>query len=231
MGSDVPKALLTVDGQESFVHRLVRHFLPVVDHVVIVIQSKHLSAFQQNLFSLCPTCDFVMEDAPMGTGHSFLMAVRHLCSDQRPVKPDFVLCLNGDTPLVNPELIEPLFSSPVSAVVGFLAEDPQGYGRILQHTPTTFSILEENDCTTDDERRVRLVNSGIYWFYYKHLVQILDRPLSRENQQNEYYITQYFALLQQAGLATTVIKILNPCVAQYFAGVNTPQDLDRVRGV
>jgi bifunctional UDP-N-acetylglucosamine pyrophosphorylase/glucosamine-1-phosphate N-acetyltransferase len=66
--------------------------------------------------------------------------------------------------------------------------NPHGYGRILKTPNNSFSsIIEEKDAT-DEQRKIKYINAGLYCFTFESLVQHLH-TLENNNAQSEYYLT------------------------------------------
>jgi bifunctional N-acetylglucosamine-1-phosphate-uridyltransferase/glucosamine-1-phosphate-acetyltransferase GlmU-like protein len=66
--------------------------------------------------------------------------------------------------------------------------DPSGYGRILlDNQRRVEGIVEEADAT-EEQRRLRTINAGIYCVEKAFLTQALKR-LQNDNAQGEYYLT------------------------------------------
>jgi bifunctional UDP-N-acetylglucosamine pyrophosphorylase/glucosamine-1-phosphate N-acetyltransferase len=75
--------------------------------------------------------------------------------------------------------------------------DPTGYGRVMADADGAVSaIVEHRDCS-DDQRRVDLINAGIYCFNWAKLAAVLPR-LSSDNDQGELYLTDTVAMLSPA---------------------------------
>ena len=79
-------------------------------------------------------------------------------------------------------------------VIGFEAEDPTGYGRLLlDERGTLIGIREEKDASAE-ERAIKLCNSGIMGFGSgKTLTDLLAR-IGNANAKGEFYLTDAVAL-------------------------------------
>ena len=76
-------------------------------------------------------------------------------------------------------------------------EDAKGYGRVFcDEQERVTAVVEDGDCT-DEQRRNRLVNAGVYCFHWPSLAAVLPR-LKAENQQGELYLTDAVGLLEPA---------------------------------
>lgn len=99
-------------------------------------------------------------------------------------------------------------------------EQPKGYGRILRSENGLAAIVEEKDAT-DAQRAVKEVNSGVYWFRTKALLELLG-GLSQSNAQGEYYLTDTIGLALEKGWKADAFQSENPDV---ILGANTRKDL------
>ncbi|WP_456484857.1 bifunctional UDP-N-acetylglucosamine diphosphorylase/glucosamine-1-phosphate N-acetyltransferase GlmU [Desulfurobacterium sp.] len=142
----------------------------------------------------------VVQEEQLGTGHAVL------CAEER--LKDYsgkVVILNGDTPLVKPEDIKNLTSidSDMIVLTGE-TENPHGYGRVVRKGGEVLKIVEEKDAT-DEEKKIREINSGIYAFKAKLLFEAL-KSLKNDNAQGEYYLTDVLKIFKEKDLKVTAIK-------------------------
>ena len=148
-------------------------------------------------------CVTAIQEELLGTGHAVMMARAELdnllACDQAPT----LLVLCGDTPLLTSATVAHFVAShqaqqAAASVLTFIAEDPFGYGRIIRDdTHHLAGIVEEKDAT-EAQRALSEVNSGMYCFDLRALLESLD-ALDAHNAQNEYYLTDTLALIRQAG--------------------------------
>ena len=105
-----------------------------------------------------PAAVFVQAER-LGTAHAVL-AAREALADGF----DDVVVLFADTPLVRPETLQRLRNAigegASVAALGFEAQDPTGYGRLLIEDGSLLAIREHKDAT-EEERAVRLCNAGL----------------------------------------------------------------------
>ncbi len=96
----------------------------------------------------------------LGTAHAVLAARAAL---ERGY--DDVLIAFADTPLIRPEtfagLRAALADGAAVAALGFVAADPQGYGRLLLGADGGLAAIREHKDATDAERETRLCNAGL----------------------------------------------------------------------
>tara|TARA_B100000965_G_scaffold369072_1_gene356193 strand:+ start:2672 stop:4012 length:1341 start_codon:yes stop_codon:yes gene_type:complete len=195
MKSDLPKVLHPLAGK-SLIDRVLAstqglnpsHRLIVVGH-----KSKAIEESLKNYQDL----DFVLQQPQNGTGH----AIQQLRSQLKGFIGE-LLVLNGDVPLLEKETLSSLlkFHKESKASVTFLStslESPAGYGRVFTNeSGLVKEIIEERDCT-NEQRKNKLINAGIYCFDWQQLSDVLS-TLSSQNSQNEIYLTDTISLLKKA---------------------------------
>ena len=163
--------------------------LVVVGHQAERVQ-RHLQRDHQGL-------EFALQQPQQGTGHGVQQLLQPLA--------DFtgtVLVLNGDVPLLRSTTLHQLVqqhhqNGSAATVLTAHLEDPKGYGRVFcDEQQRVRAIVEDRDCT-DQQRRNRLINAGVYCFHWPSVAAVLPR-LKAENQQGELYLTDAVGLLDQA---------------------------------
>lgn len=137
------------------------------------------------------------EDQPYGTGFAVMQAVDEITDDST------VLILYGDTPLIREKTIEKFMdyhktNKLDATVLTALLDNPTGYGRIVREADgSVLKIVEEKDAS-EEERKIKEINSGIYCFNGKLLKESLDE-IDDDNAQNEYYVTDVIEILKGKG--------------------------------
>ncbi len=190
--SDLPKVLLQIGGK-SLLERVLNSSkllkpdksLVIVGHEsdLVIKNSCHIENLQ-----------FVIQNPQNGTGHAVMQLEKHL----REFEGDLLL-LNGDVPLLEPKTLENLVNEHQSqnseaTLLTARMEDPKGYGRVFVDDKNNIeSIIEDVDCT-NKEKENNLVNSGIYCFKWKSLINVLPN-LNSNNNQGELYITDTIKML------------------------------------
>lgn len=142
--------------------------------------------------------EFVSQEEQLGTGHAVLQAAPLLREEKGTV---MVLC--GDTPLLDGALLKRLYDAHVEAkakatVLTAFLPDPAGYGRIIHMTDGTVEKIVEDKDATEEERKVREINSGIYCFEARELFDALGK-VGNDNAQGEYYLPDVLEILRKDG--------------------------------
>ncbi len=188
MKSERAKVLHEVDGRAMILHVVACAAAAAeADNIVVVVghQSQDVTRTVSRVF---PGVRFATQTQQLGTGHAVSCAMSHLeASAQRVV----VLC--GDVPLLSPTTVRRMVedherSGRDLTVLAVEVPDPSGYGRILLDDQRRVEGIVEEADATEEQRRLRTINSGIYCVEKAFLTQALKR-LQNDNAQGEYYLT------------------------------------------
>jgi bifunctional UDP-N-acetylglucosamine pyrophosphorylase/glucosamine-1-phosphate N-acetyltransferase len=122
---------------------------------------------------------------------------------------DYLLVINGDSPLVKVQtiknmqrymqLVEEYENIKLSALLlsGFFP-DPTGYGRVVKDQGgNVIKIVEEKDATIE-EKQIREINGGVYFFYCPHLLDVVF-SIQPSPKSGELYLTEAIALMHKKG--------------------------------
>jgi len=166
--------------------------------------------------------DYFLQHERLGTGDAVLCA-------QEKWDQDNILILNGDVPLLTPELISNLLEKHVKedATVSFIATrmvNPTGYGRVVEENEK-IKIIEEKDCP-EKFCEINKVNAGIYVIKRSFLEESINK-LQKSSISGELYLTDLVALASDHGLKVQVVSAAFDAVR----GVNTLQELWAVEQV
>jgi UDP-N-acetylglucosamine pyrophosphorylase len=194
---------------------------------VIVIVGYQRDTITQYLQNSHPNVEIAVQAEQLGTGHAIMQAEATL--------KDFtgdVVVLSGDVPLLTAdsmqELIDHHHQTAASATI-LTADfaDPTGYGRIIRNSDGSVKRIVEHKDATEEERRVKEINSGIYVFNGQKLFDGL-RHITQQNVQNEYYLTDVFEHFWKRQWKVSALKTLH---VEEIIGVNTVNQLEEVKQV
>jgi bifunctional UDP-N-acetylglucosamine pyrophosphorylase/glucosamine-1-phosphate N-acetyltransferase len=179
-----------------------------------VVIGPEMEAISEALRGVQPVPAFFVQAERLGTAHAVLAARGAIAGFQGDV-----VILYGDSPLLKPQTIERLCAKLADgaglAVLGFEAANPKGYGRlILDESGALRAIREEKDAS-EEERAIRLCNSGVMAFRATHMLPILDR-IGRSNVKGEYYLTDAVEIARDAGIGVAI----EICPEEEVMGVN-----------
>lgn len=186
MKSALPKVLQKIAGRPMLAHVLdsARALEPAGVHIVY----GHGGDAVRAAFAAQSDLRWAEQAQQLGTGHAVLQAMPGIPDDAR------VLVLYGDVPLIRSATLQRLLDAPGAlAVLAAELDDPTGYGRILRDAQGRVGAIVEHKDADDDQRAIRLVNTGVIAADAKTLRRWLSN-LSNDNKQGEYYLTDVFAM-------------------------------------
>lgn len=202
MKSLLPKVLHPVAGRSLLGHVLSSVARAGADAVAVVISSERPEVGEQTL-KLLPSARIATQHERRGTAHAVLAA-----KDALKAGHAHILVAFADTPLVRPEtfaaLRGALAGGAAVAVLGFEAQDPAGYGRLVEHDGKLEAIVEHKD-TTPEQRQIKLCNAGLMALAGEHALAILE-AIGDDNAQREFYLTDAVAVARSHGLEAVVLK-------------------------
>lgn len=157
----------------------------------------------------------------LGTGHAVMQAIPFLNED----KSGHTLVLCGDAPFIDADTLSNALAAHIEqnnavTVITAELEDPFGYGRIIRTETGISGIVEQKDAS-EEQKAVREVNSGAYWFRTADLVELLGK-LDCNNAQKEYYLTDTISIAIADGKNAGAFKSENP---EIIRGANDRKDL------
>ena len=139
---------------------------------------------------------FVLQAEQLGTAHAVKVA-----KDELKNKEGTTIVMYGDTPLIRSETINSILdhhenTNAKATVLTAIADDPFAYGRIIRDVNGKLvKIVEEKDAT-EQEKKIKEINSGIYCFDNKLLFEMLEK-VKNDNNQGEYYLPDVLALIRE----------------------------------
>jgi len=156
-----------------------------------------------------------------GTGHAVQQAADALAGYDGPV-----LILYGDTPFVEAETLRRMIDrldgdgGPGVVVLASYQADPAKYGRIILGDGDRIAKMVEYRDATEEERAVKLCNSGMMAVRAGDLFRWLD-AVGNDNAASEYYLPDIVNVAAAEGREAVVIEG-DPYEA---AGVNSRAEL------
>ncbi|MBB6177765.1 MULTISPECIES: bifunctional UDP-N-acetylglucosamine diphosphorylase/glucosamine-1-phosphate N-acetyltransferase GlmU [Anoxybacillus] len=179
---------------------------PMVQHVVDAISTLHVDRLitvvgfgaERVKEQLGNQSEYVIQEQQLGTAHAVMQAAPHLAD-----KDGVTLVVCGDTPLITSETMEALLhhhlqTKAKATILTALAEDPTGYGRIVRNKDGHVEKIVEHKDATEEERKIREINTGTYCFDNRALFEALTK-VSNDNAQGEYYLPDVIEILKKQG--------------------------------
>ena len=216
MQSELPKVLHKVAGAPMLIHAM-RAGRALEPKRTIIVAGHGFEAVSATARAEDPEVEIVRQETQLGTGHAVDQA--------RAALDDFdgtVIVLYGDCPLIQPRTLEELtatLSTAAVSVLGFEAENPARYGRLITDGDRLKRIVEFKDATPA-ERAVRLCNSGVMAASAELLFDLLSE-IDANNAPGELYLTDVIGKAVGRGLSCTAIR----CAERETLGVNSRVEL------
>ena len=226
MKSDLPKVLHHVAGRPMILHVVACAGQVVPTHHIHVVVGHQAEKVRQVVSAEYPV-NFCLQKHLIGTGDAVKSALPALSKDDTDV-----VVLYGDVPLIQSNTVVELVSAHrhAKAKVTILAADldqPAGYGRVLQDRNHRVVAIREDADLSEQERKIKRINTGIYCFDRLFLSRALD-SLKPDNQQAEYYLTDVVEIACQKNEKVAVKLLKDPAQA---LGINTRAELEKTRGL
>lgn len=141
---------------------------------------------------------YALQEEQLGTGHAVKQA-KSILGGLEGVT--IVLC--GDTPLITSETIQSAMrfhheQKAKATILTAMADNPDGYGRVLRDENGYVLKNVEHKDATSDELRVKEINTGTYVFDNLALFEALDE-VTNDNAQGEYYLPDVLEILKNKG--------------------------------
>ncbi len=219
MKSNKAKVLHEVLGKPMVHHVLetATHFADRNVYVIVGYQSEVVQSSIDKNFDV----HYVYQEKQLGTGHAVSCALPYLKSQIQQI---VILC--GDTPLISQSTIALLIHTHRNlnndlTVLAVNMDNPTGYGRILiKENQRIAGIVEEADAT-DAQRKIKIVNTGIYCVDRTFLSDAIG-SLTNNNAQQELYLTDIVEIGFQKNKAITAVISED---STEMMGVNSQEDL------
>ena len=219
MNSDLPKVLHKLQSKPLIDYVIDESELLNPKEIILVVGFKKESVIKHTESRI--NLKYATQIEQLGTGHAVLQT-NELLKNKR----GHILILYGDVPNIKASTLQPIVNDHISnnrdlTLITAEIDDPTGYGRIIRDkNGNLLKIIEEKDCS-DDEKKIKEWNPGIYIFKIPEVFKILDN-IKTNNVSKEYYLTDAIGLAQQSNMQIKAIKIAN---SDEVIGVNTADQL------
>ena len=217
MKSPLPKMLHAVGGR-TLVDRAIDAAQALGCEKIVVVVGTHSPALAERVKARLGEGAVAIQDPPLGTAHAVLAAREAL----KGWGGDVVIT-NGDHPLQGPADMAPLFElrerGADIAVLGFEAEDPSAYGRMLLDGERLLRIVEAKEATPD-ELLIKACNTNVMAAPAGLLFDLLAQ-VRNDNAKGEYYLTDVILLANGARLDVRAAMAAEEAVM----GVNSQAEL------
>ena len=219
MNSDLPKVLHKLKGKPLLDYVIDESELLNPKEIILVVGFKKDRVIKHTESRI--NLKYATQIEQLGTGHAVLQTNELLKN-----RKGHILILYGDVPNIKASTLQPIVNDHISnnrdlTLITAEIDDPTGYGRIIRDkNGNLLKIVEEKDCS-DDEKKIKEWNPGIYIFKIPEVFKILNN-IKTNNASKEYYLTDAIGLAQQSNMQIKAIKIEN---SDEVIGVNTADQL------
>ncbi|MBO4519729.1 MAG: bifunctional UDP-N-acetylglucosamine diphosphorylase/glucosamine-1-phosphate N-acetyltransferase GlmU [Alphaproteobacteria bacterium] len=200
MKSSLPKVLHKVAGRPMINHLLATVDSLNADKAVVVISE----GMKDSVAKAVAPHSVAVQHEQLGTGD----AVKAALPEFEDVRGD-VLVLYGDTPLIGKETLERMLKARRNGadvvVLGFTPDDPKRYGRLIMDDKGELKEIVEFKEATEEQKAVRLCNSGILCFDAQKLCGWLKK-LKKQPGSGEYYLTETISLARADGCRAVAVE-------------------------
>ena len=193
MRSELPKVLHPLAGRPLLAH-VLETAKSLEPHAIQVVYG-HGGEQVRTALAEQPV-QWIEQAEQLGTGHAVQQAMPRIADDA------LVLVLYGDVPLTVPHTLRTLVSRAGTdrlALLTVALDDPTGYGRIVRAADGRVVRIIEHKDATDEQRRIREINTGILAVPAAPLRRWLQ-ALGNDNSQGEYYLTDIIEMAVADGV-------------------------------
>ncbi len=222
---EMAKVMFPINGKPMVEHVVDLALRLGASKIVVIVGWKKDSVIihLQKIFGNQVEC--VEQTPQLGTGHAVMQAERAL----KGIDGD-VLVLSGDVPLLSYETAQSLItlhhsSQAKATILTAVLDDPTGYGRIVRSNDGSVERIVEHKDALPSQLEIHEINSGIYVFDARLLLESL-KHITPANAQKEYYLTdvfRYFCLNQHKVGARIAVDPME------ISGINTVEQLETAR--
>lgn len=223
MKSSLPKVLHKIAGLPLVCH-VVRQVQLIGKSDIAVVVGRGADDVSSAVKEFSKTANIYLQKERLGTAHAVLSAREMLSKNY-----DDVLIVFGDTPLIEAKSLErardELAHGADIVVMGFITENPSGYGRLIEKDGKLQAIVEEKDATTE-QKKIKFCNGGVMALNGKLALSLLEQ-IKNENAKKEYYLTDIVKIGVSRELEVKAISI----PFENVIGVNTRVELSEAEAL
>ena len=221
MRSEIPKILHKI-ADRSLLEHVYDMSKQLPDNKIKIVYGHGGELVRESLSQLEAT--WIEQKQQLGTGHA-VQQVADQIGDA-----DTVLILYGDVPLLKLATVQALLANVSDKSLGLLTvqlTDPKGYGRIVRNTSGLVQKIVEEKDTSDNEKLINEVNTGIMAMKGSKLKSWLSQ-IKTNNAQGEYYLTDIIEM----AVGQNISVITNqPSTEDEVMGVNNRMQLSHLERV
>lgn len=225
MKSDLPKVLHNICGRLmiDYVFDILKNLK--LKRICVVANKKHSKVLDYLKQKKGLKINF--QQKPLGTADAVKSAKAFLDKSKANV---LIIC--ADVPLIKEETLKALIEKHIETnssctILTTFLDQPAGFGRILRDQYSKVQhIIEENDAAIA-QKEIKEINSGIYCFKTKDLLEYLGK-IGINAKKKEYYLTDIIQIFY------TQNKRIETCIcgnSDEVLGINSRLDLARANEI
>jgi UDP-N-acetylglucosamine diphosphorylase/glucosamine-1-phosphate N-acetyltransferase len=219
MKSDKAKVLHEIQGRPMILYVVETAKAVAGDNVVMVVGNQ--AGIVRDTLSQIAALQYAYQEKQLGTGHAVLCALPYI-----PAHCEHVVILCGDVPLILPKTIKRLVAEHFDhrrdiSLLGVELENPAGYGRIMLDTNQQVIGIKEEADASEEQKQIKLINSGIYCVRKEFLTDSLPK-IQSNNAQKEIYLTDIIAIGYETQMK---MGLMVGSDRLEILGINTCEDL------
>ena len=198
MKSEKPKVMCEVIFEPMLYYVVSAVKEAGVEDICVITGYEH-AVVEDYLAKLDGNIKTALQSPQLGTGHAVMQARQFI----KEHLEDDLLIMNGDGPLIDAETIAKSYkyhkdNNNAITLLSAEVDNPFGLGRIKRDkNGTLLRIVEEKDAS-EEEKQIKEVCSGMYWFKGAGLLYAIDN-ITNDNAQKEYYLTDTLEILIKKG--------------------------------
>lgn len=225
MKSQKAKVLHQVLGQPMILY-VVDTAVQVAGKDIILVVGHQVEQVRK-VVSEHALAEYAYQERQLGTGHAVLCAL-----PQVPAHSEHIVILCGDVPMITADTIRNLVEDHLDrerdiTVLAVEIDKPAGYGRVLINVDNQVTGIVEEADATNEEKKIRMINTGIYCVEKTFLAESLQK-IDTDNAQGELYLTDIIAVGHREKKAVGALLAGDE---HEFYGINSKEDLEIVEGL
>lgn len=225
MKSVLPKILHEICGRSMIAYSLQNLRRAKIGEIVTVV------SYRKNLVikKIGGAVKIAVQKNPKGgTADATAAGVRAVSESADSV----VVMYGDDTAFYSPETINKVIHTHREAnatltFVTLLKDNPRGLGRIVRDANEGLTAIVEEKDATDEERKIKEINDGMYVFQKKwlrdNLTNVRRSPVTRE-----LYINEFIRLALEQKQLICIYRLPDSIEWQ---GINTPEELENAKKI
>lgn len=223
MKSGLPKVLHQVAGAPLVSHAIrSADGLDVAKRIVVV--GHGAEQVEASLAGDFPDAQVVLQAERLGTAHAVDQAKSALAGFDGDA-----IVLYGDTPFIKPDTLHNMLAARETGadvvILGFDAEAPGKYGRLIVEDDRLRRIVEAKDASKD-QLAVTLCNSGVVCADAKTLFALISQ-VGNQNASGEYYLTDIVEIANDGGKTCVAVT----CDEAETLGINSRPELAQAEAI